>query len=128
MNIVTVAGRIGKDAETRTTQGGDSVTGFSVGADSGFGDKKKTLWYDCSIWGKRGTSVAAFLTKGTPVTIVGELNTREYQTRDGKPGFALTVSVDKLTLQGSGRGRDDTKPSGGGKPGYDPDLDDEVPF
>lgn len=127
MNIVTVAGRVGKDAEVRKTQSGDSVTGFSVGADSGYGDKKKTLWYDCSIWGTRGEKVAQFLSKGTPVTIVGELNTREYVSRDGKPGFALTVSVDKLTLQGGGKGKDDGR-SGGGKPAYDEDLDDTIPF
>ena len=44
--IIAFAGRIGKDAEVRTTQGGDSVTQFSVGCNVG---RDKTAWIDCSI-------------------------------------------------------------------------------
>ena len=53
MKSIAIAGRIGKNAETRKTQQGDQVTGFTVAVDEGFGDKKRTLWFDCSFWRKR---------------------------------------------------------------------------
>lgn len=110
MKAITIAGRIGKDAETRTTQGGDQVTGFTVAVDEGFGDKKRTLWFDVSHWGKRGAAVAQYLTKGSNVTVTGDLSTREYE---GKT--YLTIRAHDLTLQG---GRQDGGNSGSGGQGY----------
>ena len=133
MKSITIAGRIGKDAETRSTQAGDQVTGFTVAVDEGFGDKKRTLWFDCSFWGKRGAAVAQYLTKGSSVTVSGDLSTREYE---GKT--YLTVRAHDLTLQGgnsqSGQ-RDSGQSQQGGSGGYSappaggaPDMDDEIPF
>ena len=134
MKSITIAGRIGKDAETRTTQGGDQVTGFTVAVDEGFGDKKRTLWFDVSFWGKRGASLAQYLTKGTRVCVTGDLGTREY---NGKT--YMTVRADQITLLGGGN-RDHSQEQGGAyskRPaaegnvdngGLYNDMDDEVPF
>lgn len=96
MKSITIAGRVGKTAELRRTQGGDPVTSWSVAVDDGFGEKKTTLWFDCSLWGKRGEALSKFLVKGTPVTVSGDLGKREH---DGKT--YLTVRVNEVTLQGS---------------------------
>jgi single-strand DNA-binding protein len=124
MKSITIAGRIGKDAETRTTQGGDQVTGFTVAVDEGFGDKKRTLWFDVAFWGKRGAAVAQYLTKGSSVTVTGDLSTREYE---GKT--YLTIRAHDLTLQGgkSSGGYDQSPGSGaGGRPSSD--IEDSIPF
>src|SRR5690606_16192077 len=81
--------RIGRDAQTRYTQGGKAVTGFSVAYDNGWGDNKQTVWLDCSIWGERGEKVAASLTKGTQIVVEGDIGTREH---DGKTYLTLKVS------------------------------------
>ena len=52
---VFLTGRLGKDAEVRQTQN-STVAGFSVAVDVGYGDRKQTFWFDCSIWGKRAES------------------------------------------------------------------------
>ena len=127
MKVITIAGRLGKDAETRNTQAGDQVTGFTVAVDEGFGDKKRTLWFDCSFWGRRGAAVAQYLTKGSSVTVSGELSTREYE---GKT--YLTVRAHDLTLQG-GNSQSGQRDSGyqGGSGGYSAppnDMDSEIPF
>lgn len=124
MKSITIAGRIGKDAVTRTTQDGDQVTGFTVAVDEGFGDKKRTLWFQCDFWGKRGAAVGPHLTKGGSVTVTGDLSTREYE---GKT--YLTIRAHDLTLQGGkpGGGRDDA----GGydqSPAPDRQIEDEIPF
>ena len=136
MKAITIAGRIGKDAETRQTQQGDQVTGFTVAVDEGFGDKKRTIWFDVSYWGKRGAAVAPYLTKGGNVTVSGDLSTREYE---GKT--YLTIRANDLTLQGGRSDSAGSQSQGGGystqretAPGnvdnggtYN-DMDQEIPF
>ena len=98
--------RIGKDAVTRFTQGGKSVTGFSAAFDTGWGDNKKVHWLDVSGWGDRYEKVAQYLTKGSQVLIEGDIGTREH---DGKTYLTLTLSDLKLIggkqeSQGGGSG------------------------
>lgn len=127
MKNITIAGRIGKDAETRSTQGGDQVTGFTVAVDEGYGDKKRTFWFDCSLWGKRGEKLAPYLTKGSNVTVSGELSDREY---NGKTYY--TIRANDLTLQGGrsegGQSPGDRQQEPSGYGGAGADLEDTIPF
>ena len=101
MNVFTAVGRIGRDAEVRSTQNGTSVAGFSLAVDVGFGDKKSTLWCDASIWGKRAEGgLPQYLVKGQQVAVSGEIGTREFQKRDSTPGFAVTLRVNEIDLVG----------------------------
>jgi single-strand DNA-binding protein len=129
MKNITIAGNIGKDAETRRTQSGDAVTSFSVAVEDRIPKEKGTIWFRCSLWGKRGESLAQYLTKGSKVAVSGELSIEVYE---GKTN--LTVKVDQVTLLGGGQddnvSRRDTArqaPAGYGAGGR-PDLDDEIPF
>lgn len=129
MKNITIAGNVGKDAVVRTTQGGDNVTGWSVAVEERTGQDKRTIWFDVTLWGKRGSALAQYLTKGTRVAVAGELSTREHE---GKT--YLTVRADQVTLQGGGEKRESDTPSdtGGGKADADrgrgPSFDDEIPF
>lgn len=137
MKSITIAGNIGRDAVTRTTQGGEAVTGWTVAVEERKGQEKRTLWFDCNLWGKRGESLAQYLTKGSKVAVTGDLSTREHE---GKT--YLTVRVSEVTLLGGGQ-RDDAPrtdakaaayaaqapygaPAGGFGAGRD--MDDEIPF
>jgi len=133
MKNVTIAGRCTKDAEVRRTQDGTEIGGFSVAVDDGFGQNKSTLFFDCSIWGKRADKLAPMLTKGKQVTVSGDLGQREY---NGKT--YLTIRVADVTLQGGKRDDQGGGYSGGqsqgdgygagGRPNGDPDLGDSIPF
>lgn len=101
MKSITIAGGLTRDAVVRTTQSGDKVTGFSVAVSEGFGDTKRTLYFDCTLWGKRGETLAQYLTKGGKVSVSGELSTREHE---GKT--YLTVKADQVTLLGGGEQRE----------------------
>ena len=101
MNVFTAVGRIGRDAEVRSTQNGTSVAGFPLAVDVGFGDKKSTLWCDAAIWGKRAEGgLPQYLVKGQQVAVSGEIGTREFQKRDGSAGFAVTLRVNEIDLVG----------------------------
>lgn len=92
---VIVAGNLTKDAELRQA-GNSQVCGFSVAADTGFGDKKNTLFFSCSLWGNQGAALAQYLKKGNPVTVIGEMSEREYDGKQYKE-----IRVNSIKLQGS---------------------------
>lgn len=128
----TIAGRLGHDAETRNA-GNTTATGFRVATDHGFGDRKQTLWVDCTIWGQRGERLASHLTKGSGVVVSGPLYTHEH---NGKTYLKLDVREFEFAPGGK---RDGGSSSGGGSyggssgGGYGSDEkgggdDDSIPF
>jgi len=118
MNVWVFTGRLGRDAELRSTQSGEKVLSFTVANDVGFGERKTTQWVSCSLWGQRGEKLQQYLTRGTQVTVSGELTQREYQKRDGGTGYELAVRVADVELMG---GRRDSAGDQGGheRGGYD---------
>lgn len=126
---LSIAGRLGRDAEYKQTQRGDELCRFSVAAEVGFGDRKQTHWIDITRWGKGARGLSDLLRKGDPVAVTGELSTREH---DGKT--YLQCRADRVTLLGSkGDDRGDRKheadsgQSGGWGGSSRDDLDDDDP-
>lgn len=101
MNKITADGRIVADAEVRYTPNGDALCQFRMASDVGFGDKKTTNWFSCTIWGKRGESVAPYLLKGTPVTVYGTLTLREWTNKEGIKQLSPDIRIDEITMHGS---------------------------
>lgn len=136
MQIITITGNVGKDPTVRQA-GKDDVCGFSVGVKQGWGDKASTNWFNCSVWGKRGATVAEHVRKGSKVTVVGEFSTRDYE---GKTQLEIRVNdIDWAKAEGGPRGgggdnsandwADRGKASPGGRPAaFDSSLDDDLPF
>jgi single-strand DNA-binding protein len=122
MKNIVVAGNVGKDAETRRTQSGDAVTSWSVAVEGRNGTEKTTLWFKCSLWGRRGENLAQYLTKGSRVVVSGDLDQELY---DGKT--YLTIRADQVSLMGG-------KPEGQREERQEQrasartDIDDDLPF
>lgn len=136
MQVLIIAGNVGKDAVLRRTDSGDAVLGFSLAVDNGKdknGNKRDSTWYDCSIWGKRAESLERHITKGTKLTLTGRPTAREH---NGKAYLGL--SVNELTFMGGSsgggdRGGDYGGGSGGGNYQAPPARDfddglDSIPF
>lgn len=129
MQTITIAGRIGRDAELRSTRNGDQVAGFTVAVDVRQGREKVTNWWRVSLWGKRAEALASYLTKGSNVTVSGEFSLDEY---DGKP--QLNIRANEIALQGGGQERGQSSNQGGGgsnsagRQSARDDLDDDIPF
>ena len=136
MNIITIAGQLGRDAEQRYLPDGSAVASFSV-ADSQ-GRDKPTIWWNCSIFGKRAESLAQYLLKGQAVTVSGTITEREYE-KDGVKRKSIDVRVNDVALQGGKREAEQPRqaPSHDAakarqlapRPasGFD-DMDDDIPF
>lgn len=58
---------------------------FVLGNNRKFGvaDKVKTYWIPCSVWGSRAETLMRYLTKGSKVSVVGELRVSNWQDKDG---------------------------------------------
>jgi single-strand DNA-binding protein len=134
MNVLSFTGNAGRDAETRFTPAGDAITSFSVALSSGYGDKKVTTWLNCSLFGKRGETLAQYITKGTLLGVVGEFQARPYTTKEGAEKISLEVRVSDVTLLGKKDGdsvptQPKTAPANkqNDGTGFD-DMADDIPF
>ena len=114
VNKVILVGHLGRDAETKFTPGGVSVTKFSVATNRRWKDqqsgewKEETDWTNVVLW--RAENLATYLTKGTQLYVEGRLQTRNYEDKDGKKVYTTEVVADEVILLGG-------KGGGGGRPG-----------
>lgn len=102
MNIIIIAGRIGKDCENRYMPDGRPVVSFPL-ADDNYG---KTVWWRCSMFGERAGKLAEYLTKGKAVTVSGHINAddngnpRTWTDKEGNTRASFELTVDNVALQG----------------------------
>lgn len=105
VNKVILVGNLGKDAETKFTPSGASVTNFSLATtrrwkDQASGEwKEKTDWHRIVYW--RAENVANYLLKGKQVYVEGRLETRSYDDKEGKKVYTTEVICEHLVLLGS---------------------------
>lgn len=107
VNKVILVGNLGRDAETKFTPSGVSITRFSVATGRRWKDqqsgewKEETEWHNVSLW--RAENLAQYLTKGKQVYVEGRLQTRSYEDKDGQKKYSTEVVADDVILL-SGRG------------------------
>jgi single-strand DNA-binding protein len=109
VNKVILLGHLGKDAETRFTPAGASVTNFTLATNRRWKDqqtgewKEETDWHNVVLW--RSENLANYLTKGKQVYVEGRLRTRSYEDKDGQKRYVTEVVADDVILtSGGGRG------------------------
>lgn len=107
MNRICITGRVGADAETKYLQNGDAVVNVRV-AVAGWKKDADAMWLGVVIFGKRGESVAQYLTKGSRIGVSGRLQVREFERRDnGGKGTSVEIVADDVTLLGKPEARGD---------------------
>ena len=121
VNKVILIGNLGRDPEVRRTNNGDPIVSFSVATSETWKDKatgerrERTEWHNVTIFNEALGKVAEqYLKKGGKVYIEGQMQTREYQDKDGNTRKATDVVVPRfrgeLTLL-------DSRGAGGGERG-----------
>ena len=127
MNKLIISGRLTRDAEVRFIPSGTPVMSFSVANNTGFGEKQKTHYFDCSMFGKRAEGkLKDYMLKGQQVVVEGEVSLNQYQKKDGTGGASLNVFVNNVELMGSSQqtGSQPNAPT----PDKSPLDDDDLPF
>ena len=100
-NLAILSGNIGQDPETRCTQGGTSVTSFTLATSRNWKDesgerKQQTEWHRITVFGKNGENVAKYCKKGSKVSVRGRIHYSEYTDRDGNKRHATEIVVDEV--------------------------------
>jgi len=133
INRVTVIGRLTRDAETKSTPGGQTVCKFSIAVNrsvkSGDEWKDEAGFFDVALWGKRGEALQQYLVKGKQVGVDGELRQDRWQ-QDGQNRSRVEIVAGNVQLLGGGAqsGGDAGASASGGKAASDDTFEDDIPF
>lgn len=101
MNLVFLAGRLGADPEVKFTQGGTAVCNARIVTTKRWFDKnkneqqEKAEWHTLTIWGKSGEAVGKHFQKGDQIIITGEIQTEQWEDKDGNKRYATKIVVDQ---------------------------------
>ena len=111
-NNLSFLGRIGNDPELKQV-GQTELLEVNVANNVGYGDRRSTNWFRCTIWGKRAQSLQQHLTKGKQIFVTGQLTLREYTTKEGEKRISPEVRVDQLEFVSGGDAQAGGSPYGG---------------
>ena len=100
MNKITLIGNLTNEPEKRATPNGTSVTTFTIAVNRR-GQDKQTDFFRINAWRGLADTCAKFLTKGRKVAVVGELQARTYEAKDGKTKVNLDVQADEVEFLSS---------------------------
>jgi len=140
MNLTVLSGRVGKDPRITNFQNGGKVAQFTLATtERGFTTKdgtevaEKTDWHNIVV---KRTGLAGvceqYVKKGTPLLIVGKVQTRDYKDAAGQTRYVTEIIVEEMELLGKKPGQEqapapapDNYGTGGG---YQPiPGDDDLP-
>ena len=126
MNKITVIGNLTKDPETRTTPNGNTVCTFTVAVNRKKVSEPQTDFFRVNAWGKLGELCARFLCKGRKVAVVGELQARTYDNKDGKTMLSLDVVADEVEFLSPKEDAPKPKREKENSDGYERTAEDEL--
>ena len=96
MNRVILTGNITRDADLRYTQNDKAYSKFSIANNEGFGDNKKTNFFNCTLWGKSAENLNRFLVKGQKVLVTGRVELGKYTDKEGIERTTVDINVDSF--------------------------------
>lgn len=108
--------------------GEHSLLEFSLACRSGFGDKEKTSWLSCNMWGKRAESLEPHFTKGKALVLFGRMEEQSWE-KDGEKRSKMVLTVEDFAFQQGGK-NENTGMSNNTKQQAPADeaFDDDIPF
>ena len=99
MNKIVLIGNLTHDPETRSTPNGVTVCSFTIAVNRRFaaqGGEKQTDFFRINAWRGLADTCAKYLAKGRKVSVIGELQARLYDGKDGMKRMSLDVQADEV--------------------------------
>lgn len=106
INRVVLMGRLVADPELKTTNTGISVTSFRIAVDRSYvkaGEQRQADFFDVVAWRNTAEFVCRNFGKGSLIAIDGQLQSRQYQTKEGQNRTAIEVVADNVSFTGERR-------------------------
>ena len=98
MNKVILIGRLVKDPELKTTSSQIPFCGFTIAVDRKFksaSGEKQADFIAIVAWRQTAEFIAKYFSKGSKIGIIGTIQTRDYQDKDGKKIYVTEVVADE---------------------------------
>lgn len=134
LNKVILIGRLTGAPELRRTQSGRPVASFTLAVNRDY-NREETDFIQVVAWNKTAEFVANWFQKGQLVAVVGRLQVRDWQDKEGGSRRSYEVVAEEAHFAESKRGEVTRKPAGHPVavpgPGEFAELsedDDQLPF
>src|SRR5690554_3577616 len=99
LNKVILMGRICKDLELKYTPSNVAVTSFSIAVNRKY-QKEQTDFINIVAWRNTAEFICKYFSKGQMINIVGSLQVRAYDGKDGKKVYVTEVVADEVNFCG----------------------------
>jgi single-strand DNA-binding protein len=119
MNCVNLTGRLTKDPDLRFTPEGVPVANMTLAVNKAIKPKnedREADFFPLVVWRERAEVMANHLKKGSLIGVTGRLQSRDYETTDGRKAYITEVVVSEFTFLESKK--EDTHPAGQTAQGY----------
>lgn len=103
-NKVILIGNMVADPELKKTANDVSVISFRIAVNRRFtrqGEQPQTDFIDIVAWRQQAEFVSRFFTKGKPILVCGQLQTRTWTDNNGQKRYATEVVADEVTFVGN---------------------------
>jgi single-strand DNA-binding protein len=102
-NKVILIGNMCSDPELKQTQSGISVCSFSIAINRKFGKdgEQNVDFINIQTWRQTAEFVAKYFTKGKPILVCGQLQTRTWTDNSGQKRYATEVVADEVSFVGA---------------------------
>lgn len=126
--LAFLTGHLARDPELKYIND-KPILRFTIGVGTGYGDKKTTTWWKCSAFGERYAKIASFLSKGKPITVIGEPSTQAWTDNNGTQRVDAVLRVNDVVLIANDRREQERQPTAhtSAAPAAEPDQA-EIPF
>ena len=92
LNYSVLMGRLARDPELRRTNTGKAVASFTIAVDN-FGKDSGTSFIPCTAWQQTGEFINNYFSKGSQIAVEGRIQSRQYETKDGKKQTVVELVV-----------------------------------
>ena len=103
LNSILVEGNLVRDAETRTTTKGTSVSNFQIATNRFYrqdsGMEKEVSFFNVESWGRLAESVFEKGRKGRGVRVIGRLKQDRWNSPDGKPQSKVVIVAEHVEFR-----------------------------
>ena len=103
---VNFIGRLGADAELRTSKGGKQYVAMRVATDEFRNGEKGTAWINVTYHGDRAIKMHDYLKKGSAVSVMGSETVGTYQNKNGETQVSRDVLADRVDFVNLGKSGD----------------------
>ena len=104
INNVVLMGRLVATPELRSTGTGVSVASFTIAVERAYakaGEQRQADFIDCVAWRQTAEFITRFFQKGSMIAVTGNIQTRNYEDKNGNKRKAVEVVVENASFCGS---------------------------